>query len=539
MMMVWHARKKCQRGFDRPLRFARGLASLLLCALACCHPTETAPPPGTVVVALESAPSVLDPRFTTDANSSLVAALVSDGLTASDERGESIPALAEWRQPAPLEYHFTLRPEARFHDGTPVTAADVAATYRSVLDPALGSPKREALAVIAAIEVPDPRTVVFRLRAVSASFLETTNLGILPARQTGSGPIPPLQVIGSGPFRIVALLDGGGIELAPHAEAMDGAPRLAQLRFRVIPDGVVRALELASGSVHLVQNALDPDLLPWLAARPELELVISPGTTYQYLGLNFRDPRLADRRTRQALAYGIDRQAIVHHLLRDTAQPATGLLSPSHWAYDGQVARHPYDPARATELLRQAGLGPEVAAALRRFSYKTSTVELRRRIAEVFQHDLGRLGLGLDVRSYEWATFYDDIRRGNFELYALAWVGVRDPDVYYRIFHSTMQPPVGTNRGAYANPEMDALLTAARETEDRTERRRLYAAVQRLAAEDLPVVPLWWAENVVVKSRALAGFRPSPDGDLRSLATATLRTASSYAPPDTRSSGER
>jgi peptide/nickel transport system substrate-binding protein len=534
--MVWHARKKCQRRFDAPLRFTRereparrAFVSVLLCALACCHAPEAAAPPATVVVALESAPSVLDPRFTTDANSSLVAALVSDGLTASDERGDSVPALAEWRQPSPLEYHFTLRPEARFHDGTPVTAADVAATYRSVLDPALGSPKREAMAAIAAIAVPDPRTVVFRLREVSAAFLETTNLGILPARLTGRGPLPPLEVIGSGPFRVTAMLDGGGVDLAPHAEALGGPPRLARLRFRVIPDGVVRALELASGSVHLVQNALDPDLLPWLAARPELELVISPGTTFQYLGLNFRDPRLADRRTRQALAYGIDREAIVHHLLRDTARPASGLLPPSHWAYDGAVARYPYDPARAAELLRQAGLGPDVDAALRRFSYKTSTVELRRRIAEVFQHDLGRLDLGLDIRSYEWATFYDDIRRGNFELYALAWVGVRDPDVYYRIFHSSMPPPVGTNRGAYANPEMDALLTAAHATEDRVERRRLYAAVQRLAAEDLPVVPLWWADNVVVKSRALAGFRPSPDGDLRSLATATLRAA---APPN-------
>lgn len=540
--MVWHARKKCQRGFvvaPGSARARRALATLLLCVLACCRAGEIAPPPATLVVALESAPSVLDPRYTTDANSSVVAALVSDGLTASDERGDAVPALAEWRQPTPLEYHFTLRPEARFHDGTPVTAADVAATYRSVLDPALGSPKREALAAIAAIDVPEPRTVVFRLREVSAPFLESTNLGILPARLTERGPLPPRAVIGSGPFRVAAVLDGGGIELAPHADAIGGPPRLAHLRFRVVPDGVVRALELASGSVHLVQNALDPDLLPWLAARPELELVISPGTTFQYLGLNFRDPRLADRRTRQALAYGIDRASIVHHLLRDTAEPATGLLPPSHWAYDGAVARYPYDPARASALLRAAGLGTEVDAALRRFSYKTSTVELRRRIAEVFQHDLGRLGLGLDIRSYEWATFYNDVRRGNFELYALAWVGVRDPDVYYRIFHSSMQPPAGTNRGAYANPEMDALLTAARATQDGAERRRLYGAVQRLAAEDLPVVPLWWAENVVVKSRALTGFRPSPDGDLRSLATATFDDPARWAPPDTRTSGAR
>ncbi|MEB2284801.1 MAG: ABC transporter substrate-binding protein [Myxococcales bacterium] len=498
------------------------LTGLLLCALSCSRPAATAAPPGTVVIALESAPAALDPRFTTDANSALVADLVSDGLTAGDERGEPVPALAEWQHPSPLEWQFTLRANVRFHDGTPLTAADVAATYRSVLDPTMGSPKREAFAAIAAIEAPDPLTVVFRLREVSASFLESTSLGIMPAHLAADGPIAPAAVVGSGPFRVAEILDGGGVELAAWRDAPDGAPRLARVRFRVVPDGVVRALELANGSVHLVQNALDPDLLPWLAARPELELIISPGTTFQYLGLNLRDPRLADRRVRTALAAGIDRNAIVRHVLRDTATAATGLLPPAHWAYTGDVAQHPYDPARAAALLERAGLGRAASAAHRRFSYKTSTVELRRRIAEVFQHDLAGLGLGLDIRSYEWATFYDDIKRGNFELYALAWVGVRDPDIYFRMFHSTMQPPAGVNRGGYASPAMDRLVAAARATEDRAERRRLYAEVQRLAAEDLPIIPLWWAENVVVKSRTLRGFVPAPNGSLRSLATATF-----------------
>jgi peptide/nickel transport system substrate-binding protein len=516
----------------------------LLCAVACAAP-DAPPPPGTVVIALESAPAVLDPRFTTDANSSLVAALVSDGLTTSDERGEPVAGLAEWERVSPTEYRFRLRADARFSDGTPVTANDVVATYRSVLDPALGSPKREAFGAILALAAPDPQTVVIQLREVWAPFLEATNLGILPARLitarplTAAGPIPPLDVIGSGPFRVAATLDGGGIELAPNRHAQGGPPHVAGLRFRVVPDGVVRALELANGSVHLVQNALEPDLLPWLASRPELEVVTSPGSTFQYLGVNFRDPRLADRRVRQALAYAIDRQAIVHHLLRDAARPATGLLPPTHWAYDGDVPRYGYDPVRAKALLGAAGLGPDAVAALRRLSYKTSTVELRRRIGEVFQHELGAIGLGIDVRSYEWATFYSDIRSGNFQLYSLVWVGVRDPDVYYRIFHSRMQPPAGANRGAYANPELDDLVTAARATDDRTERRRLYAAVQRLVADDLPVVPLWWADNVVVKHRALQGFRPAPDGDLRSLASATFTLPADYAPPDTRTSDVR
>jgi peptide/nickel transport system substrate-binding protein len=525
--MLVQPRKTCQFGFApgvaaraRERRCPPLATALLLCAMAC-RPAATAPAPGTLVIALESAPATLDPRFATDANSSLVSALVVSGLTRAGEHAEAVPDLAaDWRQLSPREYLFRLRPDARFPDGAPVTADDVAATYRSVLDPALQSPKREALRAIESILTPDDTTVVFRLGEPTAAFLEVTNLGILPARLTGTGPLPATALVGAGPFRVVALPGDGAVELAPHPGYLDGAPGIARLRFRVVPDGVMRALELASGTVHLVENALDPDLLPWLGRQPGLEVRIAPGTTFQYLGMNFRDPRLADVRVRRALAYAIDREGIARDLLRDTMRPATGLLPPSHWAYEGAVPRYEYAPERAAELLRAAGLAPDAAAAVRDFSYKTSTVELRRRIAEVFQAELGALGLGLDIRSYEWATFYEDIRRGNFELYSLAWVGVSDPDVYYRIFHSRMQPPAGNNRGAYANPAMDRLLEAARRSDDRDARRRLYAEVQRLAAEDLPVIPLWWADNVVVHSRGLDGFTPAPDGDLRGLARA-------------------
>src|SRR5437879_5226350 len=309
----------------------------MLCAVAC-RGGMPPPAPGTVVVALESAPAVLDPRYTTDANSSLVADLVTRGLTRMNERAEPVPDLADaWQQPSPLEYRFTLRPDATFSDGAPVTAADVVATYRSVLDPALRSPKREAVAPITDVVAVDPRTVVIRVRATTASFLETTNLGILPAALADHGPLPPDGVVGAGPFRVAATLPDGSVELAASETAMDGAPSIARLRFRVIPDGTVRALELASGTVHVVQNAL----------------------------------------------------------------------------------------------------------------------ELRRRVSQVSQDEFGTIGLLDDVRIHECAPFHADARRGAFQLHSLDWVGAPAPAVYYRILPSSMQPPVGTNRCAYANPVTD------------------------------------------------------------------------------------
>jgi len=140
-----------------------------------------------------------------------------------------------------------------------------------------------------------------------------------------------------------------------------------------------------------------------------------------------------------------------------------------------------------------------------------------RRIAEAIKERLQQVGIEIDVRSYEWATFYSDIKKGNFHLYSLAWVGIMDPDILYQIFHSSSFPPNGDNRGRYSNPAVDRLLEQGRSTNELAERKRIYGQVQRILAEDLPYVPLWWWNNVVVKKPALENFTPYPDGDLISL----------------------
>jgi len=250
------------------------------------------------------------------------------------------------------------------------------------------------------------------------------------------------------------------------------------------------------------------------------------GTTFQYLGLNFADPRLRDPRVRRAIAHAIDRRALVDHLLGGSARAATGLLSPEHWAYTRDVETYEYDPATAKRLLDEAGYrdpdgdGPAVRF---RLSYKTSTLDSRRRIGEALQAMLADIGIGLDVRSFEWATFYDDVRRGNFQLYSLAWIGVNDPDFYFALLHSTMVPPRGNNRGRYSDRMIDRLTLEGRQTLDPVKRQEIYGEIQRRTADDLPFIPLWWTDNVVVESDRLCGFVPEPDGSLESLARAWVR----------------
>jgi peptide/nickel transport system substrate-binding protein len=167
-------------------------------------------------------------------------------------------------------------------------------------------------------------------------------------------------------------------------------------------------------------------------------------------------------------------------------------------------------------------------------SYKTTTNELRRRIAAALAAQLARVGIDLEVLTYEWGTFFADVRSGSFHLYSLEWVGIADPDIYRQVFHSTMIPPNGNNRGRYRDGKIDRWTHRARKELDRERRKRLYARVQRRTAKTLPYIPLWWPARVVVANRRLLDFAPAPSGDLFGLTTA--RIASSTTPGDAHAS---
>ncbi len=501
------------------------LLSLLWMPCGCTSSSSV--PPGYVTVALENGPITLDPRFATDATASQIGDLLFDGLTRLDDQSRRVPQLAaSWDMPDAQTYVFHLREGFRFADGQPLTATDVKATYDAVLDPRTLSPKLQALEPIDQVEVLDALTIRFRLRHPFAPFLNETGLGILSARQVSTAPTKPLaQPDGSGPFRLREFVPDEKVVMARNEAYPLGWPHLAGVVFTVIPDAVARLLELKRGTLDLVQNGIEPDALDWLRRQPNVEVATSPGTSFQYLGINLRDPHLSDVRVRKAIAHAIDRNAIVQTILKGLATPATGLLPPTHWAYSARVPAYAYNPKLAKQLLDAAGHpDPDGDGPLPRFrlSYKTTTVELRRRIAEVLQEQLAQVGIALDIRNYEWATFYNDIKRGNFQLYSLAWVGVEDPDIYYLTCHSSQLPPQGNNRGYFEEATIDSLTETARRTTDQEERHRLYAEVQHRLGQLLPIIPLWWTTNVAATNRRLQGYEIRPNASYVSLKDAWL-----------------
>ena len=492
-----------------------------LLLVGCISPSQPDRRSGYLVVALESSPTHLDPRYVTDANSTRIAALVFSSLTRMDENSRFRPDLAErWEAQDELTYLFYLRKGVHFHNGRALSAADVKFTYESVLEPKNRSPKRAWLQLLRAVDVLEPYVVRFRLSSPHAPFLESSTLGILPAGSPVPRGLNGSALVGSGPFSVEEFSPGEKVVLRANTHYWEGHSSLSGLVFKVIPDAIVRALEFKKGNVDFVQNDIEPDMLSWLRRNTDASIQTFQGTIFQYLGINLEHPVLRFREVRQALAHAIHREAIIHHLLKGLATPATGLLSPLHWAYEPSVQTWTYNPEEAKRLLDKAGFpDPDGDGPLPRFklSYKTTTLDLRRRIAEAFQEQLRRVGVELDVRTYEWGTFYSDIKKGNFHLYSLAWVGVADPDLYFTLFHSSSIPPHGNNRGRYRNPEIDQLLEKGRKTLNSEERKRIYSQAQKILAWELPYIPLWWAKNVIVMNPAIRGFVPYPDGDLISL----------------------
>jgi peptide/nickel transport system substrate-binding protein len=490
-------------------------AALLLCAACLRRPLDN---PDVIVVGMTSGPNNLDPRLGTDDVSQKIHQLVFESLLALDDHLRVTPWLAErLEQPDPTTYIVRLRRGIRFHDGHELTSEDVVHTFRSVLDSSFGSPRRGGFRGLTTVNAVDGYTVAFRLAEPFPSFL--FNLSALQIVPAGADAELHDRPIGTGPYRFVRYAVDDYVALEAFEGYHGGAPRNSGLLLKVVPDEVMRGLELRKGTMDVVVNDVSPDIYFQLAGHPQLQTATAPGVDYQYIGLNLQDRALQDRRVRQAIGYAIDRRAIVEHLRRGLASVAPGLLPSLSWAFAPDVFQFAHDPARARALLDDAGFpdpdgdGPAPRLTL---TLKVSNVEFNRLQSTVIQQDLQRVGIALDVRAFEFATLYADVLAGNFQMFTLQWTAgaLADPDILRRVFHTSQAPPAGFNRGRYSNPRVDALLDEAAATFDEARRRVLYVDAQRILAEDAPYISLWHKTNFAIAQRSLSGVRLNPLADL-------------------------
>jgi peptide/nickel transport system substrate-binding protein len=502
------------------------LIGVAIAALAGCGNGRNSREAGTVNFLIESMPANLDPRIGTDAQSQHLDGLIFDGLVSLDARMNIVPDLAErWESPDPRTYVFHLRPGVKFHDGRALTSADVKFTFDSLMSGALNSLKRGTFPMLESVEAPDAATIVFHLSEPYASFVWNLTgmvMGIVPA---GSGQEVARNPIGTGPFRFVSMTTDEEIVLERNPDYFGGAPKIERVRFRVVPEAIVRALELRKGTADIGGvTSLTPDMVVALEKEPNLVVDERPGTQIAYIAFNFDDPILAHREVRQALAYATDRATIVQYLLRGQARVAASLLPPNHWAYEPDVKQYPYDPAQAERLLDAAGFPRGPNGVRFHLTLKTSTEESTRLLGEVLADQWKRVGVALDLRPLETATFLSDVGRGSFQLYTFRWVGANDdPDIFSYVFSSKRLPPNGANRGHYRNPTLDALLDRQGVEMDREKRKAILSEIQKIVAEDEPYINLWYVDNVCVHRTRVTGIVVPPTGEYDFLDSAELK----------------
>jgi peptide/nickel transport system substrate-binding protein len=514
-------RPKRLRSFSAFCILSSALLASLPLSTSCSNPQ---PPrdPNIITIAVRSGPNSLDPRLSNDEATQRMSQLVYSALL---EHGDDLrirPALAErFENPDPLTYIAHLHRGVTFHDGRQLTARDVVYTFKSILDPAMVSPFKGAFRSLKDVTAPDDYTVVFTLSEPFAAF-PMQLAGVPPIVPAASGDSLRVNPIGSGPYRVVRYVPDDVLVLEAFDEYWEGRPSNSGIVMKVVPDDTMRGLEIRKGATDLVVNDLPPDIVHQLEKSNQFSIERSPGLDFFYLGVNFRDPVLTDIRVRHAIGYATNRDAIIRYLRRGLGRPAVGLVPDIAWAFEPEVFRFNFDPERAKRLLDDAGYrdpdgdGPRSRLTL---SLKISTNEETRLQATAIQHDLQSVGIDLDVRAHEFATFFADVIKGNFQLFALQWVGgaMIDPDMLRRVFHSREVPPGGFNRGHYRNAQVDRFLELATTSVDEAERKRYYGEAQRLIAADAPYIPIWNKTNVIVAQRRLAGLRLNPVSDFNAL----------------------
>ncbi len=475
----------------------------LLCLSACSRPADDA-----IHFGVASAPANLDPRFATDATSARLNRLLYQRLVDFDEHVKPVPALATWKQLAPLHYRFYLqRPRPDFHDGTPLTARDVAATYRSILDPANASPHAGTLQLVKRIEVVDDDRLDFFLHRADPLFPGYAVIGILPAAGIERGEPFHKAPVGSGPFRLDDWPEPGRLRLTRVGDGQ-------AVEILRIGDPTVRVLKLLRGEIDLLQNDLPAEMIAYLEAQTGIEVQLGRGSNFAYLGFNMADPVTANYLVRLAVAHAIDRESIIEHVLGGAARTATSILPPEHWAGYSQAGALEYNPEKSRLLLQQAGYAADNQLVL---DYKTSTDPVRVRIATIMQQQLADVGITMKLRSYDWGTFFGDIKAGRFQMYSLMWVGIKTPDIFRYAFHSRSLPPGGANRGRFNDHLVDRLIEQAESSETLQSQGKGWRKVQSRLLQQLPYVPLWYEDHVFAARDAISGYRLALDGNYDGL----------------------
>jgi len=480
--------------------------------------------PDTIVVGIHADIQDLDPHNFRHRETETVLRNIFDGLVTRGPDMQPVPELAESiSQLDETTWEFKLRRGVKFHDGTEMTAEDVAFSInRYVKEGAMAgrtSPRKDLLGPVTHAEAVDDYTVRVYMSSPWSVFLPYLVHHMVVPRSVGDQLIE--HPIGTGPFKLVEWVRGSHVVLERFDDYYGGAPALGRsgpaparrVIFRVIPETATRLAALMAGEVDLITE-VPVDAIRQIESHPNLELRPVMGTRSYFTEFNVRRPPFNDVRVRQALNYAVDIDLVVNQLLNGLGQPLTTILSPLSFGHNDDLRPYPYDPEKAKQLLAEAGYANGL-------SFELAVEDKRKEIAEAYAFMLQQIGVEARVRVMpEYTIMVEAMKRGELDAMLTDWGdSTMDPT---GIFVPKLRTGDRGNFGGYSNPGVDALIMLAESTTNRETRAEAYRLAQKLVYDDAPMIFEYITQELYAQNKRLQGWDPIPDSRIN-LHTASKR----------------
>jgi len=483
---------------------------------------------GSLVQAMLGEPSNLIAILATDGASHEIASQIYVSLIKYDKDLNLVPYAAESFEVLNdgRLLRFKLRHGIRWFDGAPLTARDVEFTYRLTIDPKTPTAYKENLKAVSAFRLIDDYTFEVEYEKPFAKALVTWAMDILPEHVLKGEDLLNTKYsrapLGAGPYKLVEWTPGSQIVLTANPDFFEGKAYIDRLVYRMIPDLSTQFLELKAGNLDFM------DLTPlqylyqtsgpgWDGSFNKFQYLASG---YTFLGFNMNHPFFKDVRVRQAIDFAIDRRELVEGVLYGLGVAANGPYKPGTWQYDEEIKPRPYDPAKARELLAEAGWADTDGDGVldkdgKPFAFSIITNQgntQRIKTGVILQQRLGDIGIRVSLRTVEWAAFIKEfIDKGRFDATILGWNILEDPDIF-SVWHSSMAVAGGLNFTRYKNPRLDELLERGRRMVVPAERKPVYDEVQQILHDEAPYCFLYVPKALPIVQARVQNIKAAPAG---------------------------
>ena len=458
-----------------------------------------------IIIGINSDATALDPLHINDTVTMSILSNVYEPLVRMTTDSEIVPALAtDWTiSPDGLEYTFTIRTDATFHNGDPITVEDIKYSIDMAVESSYTGPYMN---FIDHTEIIDDSTVKIVLQYAYAPFLAlcTTYSQIVKEDfYADGGTMMSKEPIGSGPYKFVSWAQGDKIVFEAYEGYYAGTPDITQLTYKIISNSTTATIALETGDIDMYINVAAADI-PSLEANSEITLLKEPSSAFYFIGLNMQDEKLSDIRVRQAIAKCVDRDALIIGALDGNGVKTTTFIAEGLPGYTEGFDPLPYNIEEAKALLTEAGY-PDG------FEMTISVPESRSAHAQMIQADLKKIGIDLKIGIVESGAFWDALENGDYEMMIMGWsYVVMDSDVgYYSLYRSD---DMAGNYVRFSDARVDELLQNGRISTEVSERAAIYSEIEEIVMNSAAYIPLYWRMDAIAFDADLTNIEIPPCG---------------------------